>query len=97
MLAGCGGNSSTGSNADISAFVDTDKTLDITWLGYPQNIDVEEGLPCELLIEEKFNVNIKPLYLESAKYNDKKKCLLQAGDIPDLIYEMDPMYLFADA
>ena len=29
--------------------------------------------------------------------DDKRNALLQSGDIPDLIYEMDPMYLFADA
>lgn len=95
MLAGCGGGDDDYS-ADISAFADTDETLSISWLGYPVFAGSSEGLPTELLLEDKFNVEIEPIFAEYNNYNDKKNALMQSGDIPDLIYEMDPMYLFAD-
>jgi len=94
MLAGCGGGVQ---QADISSFEDTDETLAISWLGYPGLAGCEEGLPTELLLEDKFNVELTPLFAEYGGYNDKKNALLQSGDIPDLVYEMDPMYHFADA
>lgn len=96
ILAGCGGGS-TGTKADISAFVDNDEKLTISWLGYPHLPSAEEGLPSELLLEEKFNVEIEPIFAEEAKYTDKKNALLQSDSIPDLIYELDPSHLFADA
>ena len=96
MLTGCAGGGAV-SDADISAFVDTDEKLTISWLSYPVLAGCEEGFPSELLIEDKFNVDMKPIFAEYDGYNDKKNALLQSGDIPDMIYEMDPMYLFADA
>jgi len=94
MLAGCNGGVQ---QADISSFEDTDETLALSWLGYPGLAGCEEGLPTELLLEDKFNVEITPIFAEYKGYNDKKNALLQSGDIPDLVYEMDPMYHFADA
>ena len=96
MLAGCTGGAG-GTGADISAFTDTDETLAISWLSYPNLVGCEEGLPSELLLEDKFNVEITPIFAEYNTYNDKKNALLQSNEIPDLIYEMDPMYHFADA
>lgn len=96
MLAGCGGGSSA-SKVDISSFEDTDETLAISWLGNPVMEGSVEGTAPEMLIEETFNVDITPIFAPYGKYNDKKNSLLQSGDIPDMIYEMDPMYHFADA
>ena len=96
-LAGCTVGTVEETTADISAFVDNDEKLTLSWLGYAQLAGCTEGTAPELLMEEKFNVDIKPIFAEAAKYTDKKNALLQAGDIPDLIYELDPMHLFADA
>ncbi len=96
MLAGCGGGSGV-EQADISAFVETDEKLEISWLGYAVLPGVEEGTAPELLLEDKFNVELKPIFTESAKYTDKKNALLQSGEIPDFIYELDPMHVYADA
>lgn len=97
MLAGCGNGGSNVEQTDISAFVETDEKLEISWLGYAVLPGVEEGTAPELLMEEKFNVELKPIFTESSKYTDKKNALLQSGEIPDLIYELDPMYVYADA
>lgn len=98
MLAGCGGNGGSEiEQADISAFVETDEKLELSWLSYTTLSGCTEGTAPELLIEDKFNVEMKPIFAEGSKYTDKKNALLQAGDIPDLIYELDPMHVFADA
>lgn len=97
MLAGCAGGGSQASSADISAFVDTDETLAITWLSNPVMEGSNPDTAPELLIEDRFNVDITPIFTSYSKHNDQKNALLQSDDIPDLIYEMDPMYHFADA
>lgn len=95
MLAGCGGKKIE--QADISQFTDTDEKLTLEWLGYATLSGCEEGTAPELLLESKFNVEIKPIFADGTTYTDKKNALLQSGDIPDLIYELDPMHVFADA
>ena len=97
MLAGCNGGTLEDTSADISAFVDNDEKLDVTWLGYAKLAGCTEGQATELLFEEEFNLNITPIFAEYSSYTDKKNALLQAGDIPDLIYELDPMHVYADA
>jgi len=98
ILAGCGGNETTKTNVDLSAFEDdSTEKITLSWLGYANLSGCEEGTPSELLIEDKFNVDIKPIFAESTKYVDKKNALLQSGEIPDLIYELDPAHIFADA
>lgn len=95
-LTGCSGGGGV-EQADISAFVETDEKLELSWFGYYTLPGIEEGTAPELLLEEKFNVEVKPIFTESTKFTDKKNALLQAGDIPDMIYELDPMHVYADA
>lgn len=93
MLAGCNG----GEQSELAkSYVDSDETLALTWLGYPTLAGCEEGTDTELLLEEKFNVEITPLFYEQAKFNDKKTMLMAGGDIPDFIYELDPVNVYND-
>lgn len=85
-LSGCGGGGKTAKNEKIT----------ITWLGAPYNQGAEEGTFPEKLIEEKFNVEIKPLFYPQQNYNDKKTMMMAGGEIPDIIYEMDPRYVADD-
>ncbi len=94
MLAGCGGGTAT-SEAEKN-FSETDEKLTLEWLGYPILAGCEEGTQSELLLEEKFNVDIKPLFYEQEKFNDKKTMLMAGGDVPDLVYELDPINVFND-
>lgn len=79
------------------ADVSDDEKMTITWLGYPINPLSEEGSYVEKLLEEKFNVEIKPIFLDSTNYRDKKALLASGGEIPDLIYELDPSDVQTDA
>ena len=94
MLAGCG-NGATVSEAEKN-FSETDEKLTLEWLGYPVLPGCSEGTQAELLLEERFNVDIKPLFYESEKFNDKKTMLMAGGEIPDLLYELDPVNVFND-
>lgn len=85
-FVGCGKKSTSENGGD--------KT--ISWLGYPMNQSAEEGTDAELLLEEKFGVDIKPIFYANQSYNDKKTMLLASGDIPDIIYELDPSNVAAD-
>ena len=94
MLAGCGGGKTT-SEAEKN-FSETDEKLTLTWLGYPILAGCEEGTAGELLLEEKFNVEIEPMFYEQTNFNDKKTMLMAGGEIPDLVYELDPVNVFND-
>lgn len=94
MLSGCGNG---GSGVNTEEFKDTDEKLTLSWLGYPRSAGAQEGTPSELLIEEKFNVELKPLFYEETKFEEKRTMLLAGGEIPDLIYELDPMQVINDA
>lgn len=83
-LSGCGG-----------AQKSSDEKITITWLA-PYNQGAAEGTNAEKLLEERFNVEIKPLFYPKQNYNDKKTMLLAGGEIPDIIYEMDPSYVAND-
>ncbi|MBR4874411.1 MAG: extracellular solute-binding protein [Clostridia bacterium] len=93
MLAGCG----NGSHSEAAEnFSESNETLTIKWLGYPKNPGAEAGGLAETAIEEKFNVEIEPIFYEENKFNDKKTMLMAGGEIPDLVYEMDPSNVFQD-
>lgn len=92
-LAGCGGG---GGSIQTENYQDSDEKLTITWLGFPLNAGAQEGSIPEKALEEKFNVDIKPLFYEYNNFNDKKTMLMAGGEVPDLIYEMDPAFMQQD-
>lgn len=87
-FAGCAKKQETGKTA-------SGETMTIKWLGYPYD-SVEEGTYPQQLLEEKFNVKIEPVFLDSKAYVDKKPLLMASGEIPDIIYELDPSNVQAD-
>lgn len=94
LLAGCNSGGSTSEAA--KNFSEIDEKLTIEWLGYATLSGCSEGTQPELLLEEKFNVEIKPIFYETEKFNDKKTMLMAGGDIPDLLYELDPLNVYND-
>ncbi len=76
---------------------DPNEKITIRWMGFP--ID-GVGTPDETIekyIEEKFNVNLEPIFITYGEYQDKKAMMLAGDDIPDLIYEFDPSNVVQDA
>lgn len=88
-LAGCG-NNQTGSGTKDGKMV-------IRWMGFPiDGVGTPDG-PIEKYIEEKFNVEIEPIFITYGEYADKKSMMLAGDDIPDVIYEFDPKNVQQDA
>ncbi len=86
-VSGCGKTKKT---------ADSGEKITITWLSAPQNPGASEGSYSEKLIEERFNVELKPIFYAQQNYNDKKTMLLAGGEIPDVIYELDPSFVAED-
>jgi len=95
VLAGCGGGN-VKTSAKVKDFKHTDEKLEISWLSYATLAGCKEGTAPEKLLESKFNVEIKPIFVEGGSYQDKKSAMLASGEIPDLIYELDPAHVFKD-
>ncbi len=93
-LAGCGGSKLADIDVDAG---NMEAKLEISWMGLPYNPSAHEGTYPETVLEEKFNVNIKPVFLDNTNYNDKKTMMLAGGDEFDLIYELDPANVKQDA
>ena len=95
VLAGCGGGN-VKTSAKPKDFKHTDEKLEISWMSYATLAGCKEGTAPEKLLEKTFNVELKPIFVEGGSYQDKKSAMLAAGDIPDLIYELDPAHVFKD-
>lgn len=87
ILASCGGPS-TDNEEDV---------MTIKWQGIPYYAGADEDMYPEKLLEEKFNVEIEPIYYDKESYKTKRPLVMSQGDIPDIIYELDPTNIQSDA
>lgn len=94
-LTGCNKKQDV-ANIDIDSN-DMNQKLEVSWMSLPYNPSAQEGTYPEILLEEKFNVDIKPNFLDNSTYNDKKTMMLAGGEQIDLIYELDPSNVKQDA
>jgi len=56
-----------------------------------------EGSWIEQLLEERFNIEIKPIFLGPAAYSYGKPLMMAGGDVPDMLLEPDPIMVQRDA
>ena len=66
---------------------DPRERLTITWMSNPSFPWGEEGHWIETMLEERFGVEIKPMFLDGNAYQRKKPLMFAAGDVPDLFLE----------
>ena len=71
--------------------------MTIRWMGFPIDGVGKPDSDIEKYIEEKFNVELEPIFITYGEYLDKKSMMLAGGDIPDVIYEFDPKHVKQDA
>ncbi len=91
-FAGCGGKS------EKVIEYDENGRMVITWLGIPWNSNIDPELSyAKKLIEDKFNVSINMLNYDNEAYAKKKPTLFASGEVPDIVYEMDPANVQTDA
>lgn len=70
---------------------DADETLAIRWLGIPSYIGARPSNWITCHLEERFNVDLQPIILDWNANDKRKPLMFAAGDIPDVIWEGDPL------
>ncbi len=86
-FSGCGARESA----------DNGEKMTIRWMGFPIDGTGKPDSEIEKYIEEKFNVELEPIFITYGEYLDKKAMMLAGDDIPDVIYEFDPKHVKQDA
>lgn len=76
---------------------DASQKLTISWLGWPGLTGTPKSDSyIQTYLEKKYNVEIKPIFLDTTAYLQKKPIMMASGDIPDFIFESDPSGLQND-
>lgn len=75
----------------------SDGKLTITWMGISNYASGAEGSFPEKLLEEKYNIEIEPVFLDSKAYETKRPIMFASDEIPDVIYLLDPKDVKQDA
>lgn len=93
-FSGCGegGQKATYQSVDWSAVSDDDgEKLTLRWHGPIASPGWKEGSWIQKQIESRFNVKIDPVFLDSNAYRRKRGLMMMGGNIPDLLWEGDPL------
>ena len=69
------------------------KKLTISWLGPPVYETAKEGTWIEEMLEARFNVDFKPMFLDWMAAQKTKPLMLGSGEVPDVTLELDPLEL----
>lgn len=72
---------------------DPTATLFMRWMGPPSFPGAREGLYGETVVEERFNVDIQPLFMDPTGYDRKRPLMLSGGDSPHVMWEANPLTL----
>ncbi len=72
---------------------DHGRHLTLQYLGPSHYAGAVEGTQAERLLEEKYNLEITPIFLDANAYSRKKPLILSSGDAPDIWWEADPLLL----
>ncbi len=75
---------------------DPDEHLTITWLGSRGFVSAREGTWIERRLEERFNIELKPIFTDSMSYARRRPLLVLAGAIPDVLHSPDPHFVQKD-
>ncbi len=90
-LAVCAGLGGCGEKKETAGNTNADGKMTISWLGIPWFGTAKEGGYAETLLEDRYDIEISPLFYDKEGYADKKSVTMLGGNIPDLIYELDPI------
>lgn len=75
---------------------DPSQKLAISWLGTPTFPTGEEGTYVERVLEERFNIDLKPIFLDVNAFNKRRPLMFGAGDIPDVYRVHNPIHVQRD-
>ena len=66
------------------------RTIELTWLGPTDFYNGEPEGWIEKGLQERFNVELKPIFLDGNQYERKRPLMFATGDVPDVIWLNDP-------
>jgi putative aldouronate transport system substrate-binding protein len=76
---------------------DPNEKLQISWMSVPRYPMAREGTWIEQMMEERFNVEFKPLFISHIAYLRRRPLIFAGGDVPDVFYDGDPVIVQRDA
>ena len=74
----------------VNATDDESRRLTLGWMGPPYHPSATEGTWVERMMEERFNVDLKPVFLGYGQASEVKALMYSGGDLPDISWEGDP-------
>lgn len=81
----------------LNAQDDPNQRLTISWLGMPRFVEGKEGSWIEQRLEERFNIELKPIFVDWNAMLKRKPLMLLGGDVPDVTWVMDPRMIAIEA
>lgn len=69
---------------------DGSRTLTLAWMGPPYHPSASEGSWVERMLEDRFNVDFKPVFLGYGQASEVKALMYSGGALPDISWEGDP-------
>lgn len=75
---------------------DESREVEISWMPLPRYPNGLEGAYGERVLEERFNVDIKPILMDQAGYGQRKPMQFAAGNIPDIVWDGNPSDVHKD-
>ena len=75
---------------------DPSEKLTLEWQGIISNAQGEEGSWIETNLEERFNVDFKPLFLDVNAYDKRRPMKMVGGDVPDVMWSGAPVAVRAN-
>ena len=75
---------------------DKSRTTTLSWQGIIAHTAGKEGSWIERNLEQRFNLKLKPIFMDLNAYNRRRPLMLCGGDIPDIMWSGDPLAVRAN-
>jgi len=75
---------------------DPSQTLGLRWQGIISNPAGKEGSWIERNLENRFNIELDPIFMDGNAYEKRRPLMLVGGDVPDVMWSGDPLQLRAN-
>ena len=75
---------------------DPQRKLTITWLGSRSFVTSRDGTWIERNLEARFNVELKPVFVDGVGYQRRRPLMVLSGNIPDVLWSPDPHFVQKD-
>jgi putative aldouronate transport system substrate-binding protein len=81
---------------ELSALDDPSRTLTISWLGMPRYVGGQPGSWIQQQLEDRFNIHLRPIFLDFNAYRTRKPLMLLGGNVPDVYWGGAPINVRVD-